>query len=141
MNITRGMAKQLRKLLLITVEDLPDETAASLPSFVDVWAPDVEYKAGKRLTYDGTVYKVLQDHTSQSDWTPNIAASLYAKVLIPTDEDGEQTDIPEWEQPESTNGYMKGDRVKYNGHIYESLIDNNVWSPDAYPDGWKLVEE
>ena len=141
MNITRGMAKQLRKLLLITVEDLPDETAARLPSFVDVWMPDTEYKVGKRLTYDGTVYKVLQDHTSQSDWTPNIAASLYAKVLIPTDEDGEQAEIPDWEQPESTNGYMKGDRVKYNGHIYESLIDNNVWSPDAYPDGWKLVEE
>lgn len=140
MNITRGMAKQLRKLLLITVDELPDETAAALPTFVDAWSSDTEYKTGKRVAYNGTVYKVLQDHTSQSDWTPDTAASLYAKVLIPTDEDGEQTDIPEWEQPESTNGYMTGDRVMYEGQIYESLIDNNVWSPSAYPQGWQLIE-
>lgn len=140
MNITRGMAKQLRKLLLITVDDFPDETAAVLSTFVDAWSSDTEYKTGKRVAYNGIVYKVLQDHTSQSDWTPDTAASLYAKVLIPTDEDGEQTEIPEWEQPESTNGYMTGDRVMYEGHIYESLVDNNVWSPSAYPQGWQLIE-
>ena len=54
----------------------------------------------------------------------------------------ENTDgsIPEWVQPDSTNAYMKGDKVKYNEHIYESLIDNNIWSPDGYPAGWQLIE-
>lgn len=140
MSITRGMAKQLRKLLLAATDSLPDETAAGLPTFVDTWGSGVEYKTGKRLSYNGVVYKVLQDHTSQSDWTPDTAASLYAKVLIPTDEDGEQTEIPDWEQPESTNGYMTGEKVRYEGHIYESLIDNNVWSPVEYPQGWQLIE-
>lgn len=80
------------------------------------------------------LYKVLQDHTSQSNWTPTAAQSLFAKVLIP-----EPSVIPEWEQPSSTNPYMKGDKVRFEGKIYESLIDNNIWSPSAYPAGWKEV--
>ena len=49
--------------------------------------------------------------------------------------------IPEWEQPDSTNAYKKGDKVRFEGKVYESLIDNNVWSPSAYPAGWRQVEE
>ena len=82
------------------------------------------------------LYKCLQAHTSQPDWTPDAAPSLWAKVSIP-----DPDVIPEWEQPDSTNGYSKGDKVKYNGAVYESLIDNNVWSPDAYPAGWEVVTE
>lgn len=138
--ITRGMAKQLRELMLLLVGDLPDEKAASLPSFVPAWQTDTDYTVGQRVTYNETVYKVLQAHRSQASWTPDVAVSLFAKVLIPTDEDGEQTEIPEWQQPDSTNPYMTGDKVMFNGHVYESLIDNNVWSPTDYPAGWKLVE-
>lgn len=138
--ITRGMAKQLRQLMLLLVGDLPDETAASLPSFVPAWQTDVDYTVGQRVTYNETVYKVLQAHRSQATWTPDVAVSLFAKVLIPTGEDGQQTEIPEWQQPDSTNAYMTGDRVRFDGYVYESLIDNNVWSPAAYPAGWKLVE-
>ena len=65
---------------------------------------------------------------------PVDAASLWAKVLIPNPDV-----IPEWEQPDSTNPYMKGDKVTYNGKTYESVIDNNVWSPDTYPAGWKEI--
>ena len=84
------------------------------------------------MQYNGTLYKCLQAHDAQVDWIPVDASSLWAKVLIPN------TDvIPEWEQPDSTNPYMKGDKVTFNGKTYESLIDNNVWSPDAYPAGWK----
>ena len=49
--------------------------------------------------------------------------------------------VPEWKQPDSTNAYMTGDKVKFEGQVYESLIDNNVWSPSANPSGWQLVEE
>ena len=80
------------------------------------------------------MYKVLQDHTSQETWTPKDAPSLFARVLV--DDGGAVLD---WVQPNSTNPYMKGDRVKFEGKIYESLIDSNVWSPTAYPTGWKEI--
>lgn len=83
---------------------------------------------------DGTLYKALQGHTSQEDWTPDVAVSLFAEIL--PGQDG--TEIGEWRQPDSTNPYMMGDKVTYNGKIYESTIDNNVWSPDVY--GWQDVE-
>ena len=94
------------------------------------------YKTGDRVQYSGVLYKVLQDHTSQSTWTPTDAPSLFAKVLTSTD--GTPS---EWQQPDSTNAYKIGDRVIYNGKIYESLIDNNVWSPADYPAGWKEIIE
>lgn len=56
---------------------------------------------------------------------------------------GEETGetVPAFIQPTgSHDAYQTGDRVIYNGQIYESTIDNNVWSPDTYPQGWKLVE-
>lgn len=89
-----------------------------------------------KVLYNDVLYKVLQNHTSQGGWTPEAAPSLFAKVLTST-----TGEILEWEQPSSTNPYMKGDKVKFNGKIYESIIDNNVWSPEAYPQGWKEVIE
>ena len=114
-----------------------DDTALLLTEYYPVWSGDsVEYKKDYRLTYNGVLYKVLQDHTSQVSWTPDAAPSLFAKVLVTGDEDTP----PEWQQPDSTNAYMTGDRVTFEGHIYESLIDNNVWSPSAYPQGWKQID-
>ena len=93
------------------------------------------YAASEKVQYNSVLYTVLQAHTSQETWTPTDAPSLFAKVLIP-----DPTVIPEWEQPDSTNPYNKGDKVMYNGVVYESLIDGNVWSPEAYPAGWQVVE-
>jgi hypothetical protein len=92
----------------------------------------IDYTVGNRVLFNEVLYKVLIAHTSQEAWTPADAPSLFAKVLIPDD-----NVIPEWEQPDSTNGYMTGDKVMYNGKIYVSTIDNNVWTPDAY--GWDEV--
>ena len=114
---------------------ISDAVALKIPEVFPTWNGDgVEYKKETKLTYNGVMYKVLQDHTSQATWTPDAAPSLFAKVL--TSMDG----IPlPWEQPDSTNPYMTGDRVTYNGKTYESTIDNNVWAPDAYPQGWKEI--
>ena len=90
---------------------------------------------GEFIQYNDKLYKVLQAHTVQENWTPEAAPSLFAEVL--TDPTGET--ILEWQQPSSTNPYMKGDKVRYEGVVYESLIDNNVWSPSAYPAGWQVV--
>ena len=88
---------------------------------------------GDRVLYNDVLYKVITAHTSQETWTPTDAPSLFAKVLIP-DEDV----IPEWEQPDSTNPYMTGDKVSHNGKTWVSTINNNVWEPGVY--GWDTVE-
>lgn len=92
---------------------------------------------GEYIQYNDKLYKVLQAHTVQEQWTPEAAPSLFAEVL--TDPTGET--VLEWKQPDSTNPYMKGDKVKFEGKIYQSLIDQNVWSPAAYPQGWEEVTE
>ena len=120
-----------------TLSAVSDAAALKMTDYFPAWDGDGHtYKVGDRVTYNDTLYKVLQDHTSQSTWTPENAQSLFAKVLTSTT--GEP--LP-WEQPDSTNPYMIGDRVTYNGKVYESTVDNNVWAPDAYPQGWKEVNE
>lgn len=121
---------------LIKLRDsIDDEMALTAVEVYPQWrAEGEEYKVGQRVQYNGTLYKVLTDHTSQEAWTPVDAPSLFAKVLIPN-----VNVIPEWEQPDSTNPYMNGDKVTYNGKTYVSTIDNNIWSPDAYPAGWQEI--
>lgn len=119
-----------------SIATLSDDIALLISEAYPVWSGNgVEYKKNMRVTYNSILYKVLQNHTSQEGWTPTSAPSLFAKVLT------SEGEILDWEQPDSTNPYMKGDKVKFNGKIYESVIDNNVWSPEAYPQGWKEVEE
>ena len=131
----KSEALKLRRHIETAVQSLPDNEALETAMLYPTWKSDTAYPTGQRVRYNGTLYKCLTAHTSQADWTPTAAPSLWTKVLIP-----DSDTIPEWEQPDSTNGYSKGDKVKYNGAVYESLIDNNVWSPDAYPAGWKVVE-
>ena len=121
--------------------NLSDEQALQVPLMFPKWQAGKEYAVGDRVLYLGALYKVLQAHTSQAGWVPDIAPSLFAKNLIVKDEDGEQVDIPEFEQPDSTNPYMIGDKVIFGGKVYQSVIDNNVWSPTDYPQGWKEVNE
>ena len=129
---------QEKLALSFLFEKLPDEQAAQVPMlFEEFDGNGVAYAVGKRVMYKGVLYKVIQAHTSQADWTPDAAPSLFAKVINKT-VDGS---IPEFVQPDSTNPYMKGDKVKFNGKVYESLIDNNVWSPEANPSGWKEITD
>ena len=114
---------------------LTDEQAAEVPDLYKAWEPGRDYAAGERLTHDGTLYKALQAHTSQAGWEPDAAPSLFAKLL--PGQGG--TEVGEWEQPDSTNGYNTGDRCRFEGEVYESTIDNNVWSPADYPAGWKKI--
>lgn len=106
-----------------------DSTALRMREFYPVWEAGQDYTAGFRLRYGGLLYKVLQAHTSQETWTPDAAPSLFAKVLIP-----DETVIPAWEQPDSTNAYAKGDKVTHKGKTWVSDVDNNLWEPGIY--GW-----
>lgn len=118
---------------------LTDEQAQRVPWAYPEWEADAEYAAGDRRCCDGVLYKCLQAHTSQAGWEPANAPSLWARCIQETP----GGDVPAWEQPDSTNPFMTGDRVHFptiDDPIYESTIDNNVWSPADYPQGWTLVE-
>lgn len=130
----KSKAQDLRRAILTASEGLSDDVAIGVPELFSMWSDGAEYAAGTRVRYEGTLYKVLTDHTSQTDWTPDTASSLYARLL--TDPAG---GVLDWVQPDSTNPYMTGDRVLYEGKVYESLVDNNVWSPADYPAGWMEV--
>lgn len=137
MSLAGGNTAALASEYQTTLAAVPDAAALKMPDYFPAWDGNKHaYKAGDRVTENDTLYKCLQDHTSQSDWAPGAAPSLWAKVLVTGNEDTP----PAWEQPNSTNPYMKGDRVTYGGKVYESTIDNNVWKPDAYPQGWKVIE-
>lgn len=125
--MTREEAKSFIEAFVKLRELATDEMSLEVPNLYPTWKPDTEYEVGERVLHEDILYKVLQSHTSQESWIPTDSPSLFAKVLIPGG-------IPEWEQPDSTNGYMKGDRVTYEGKIYVSEVDNNVWKPTEY--GW-----
>lgn len=129
------LAKKLRPLIEQAAQSFTDETALEAVSLFPSWQSGIDYTVGQRVRYNGVLYSVLQAHTSQDTWQPDVAVSLFAKVLIP-----DPDVVTEWEQPGSTNPYMTGERVLFEGTVYESLIDNNVWSPTAYPAGWKAID-
>lgn len=129
--------QSLTKIGKIVANQVTDDIVAlSIQEFYDIWEVGISYTVGRYITHNDILYKVLTEHTSQATWTPDVSPSLFAKVLI--DPSGET--IPEWVQPDSTNAYMIGDKVMFEGNVYESVIDNNIWSPTAYPAGWKLVK-
>lgn len=126
-------ARTLRQQIELLAEALNDEIALEVSELFQQWQVNKTYEIGARVRYEDILYKCLQSHTSQSTWTPTDAPSLWTKVLIPGDE------IPEWEQPDSTNPYMNGDKVTHNGKTWISIIDNNVWEPGVY--GWNEIIE
>ena len=112
---------------------LTDEQALEAAAIYPAWDGEAAYEKDDRVRYGERLYRCLQAHTAQADWTPEAAVSLWAKVL--TSETGEA--LP-WEQPESTNPYMKGDRVTHGGKTWVSTVDNNVWEPGVY--GWEVED-
>lgn len=127
-------ARKLRPIIEKAAASLDDTTALEAVELFPEWNSAATYAKDDRVRYAEVLYKCLTAHTAQADWTPVAAPSLWAKVLIP-----DENVIPEWEQPDSTNPYMIGDKVMYNGSVWESTVDNNVWTPDAY--GWQEVTE
>lgn len=125
-------AEEVTALLIrqqINTLTVDDNTALRMVEYYPEWTTDTDYATGFKVQYGGKLYKCLTAHASQADWTPDAAPSLWAKVLIP-----DPDVIPEWEQPDSTNPYMTGDKVTHNGKTWVSDIDNNVWTPGVY--GW-----
>lgn len=130
--MTREHARKFINSLVELRNAATDPQAVAAQEVYPTWRVEVNYIAGDRILYNDTLYKVLQDHVSQETWTPDVAVSVFAKVLIP-----DADTVYEWEQPDSTNPYMNGDKVIHNGKTWVSTIDNNVWEPGVY--GWEVV--
>ena len=134
------IAEQFRKALQMFAMSLDDEKAMEVATIYDPWTVGKSYAIGEFVTYgensvgDPQLYKVVQAHTSQADWTPNAVPSLY--VAIGLDDKG----YPIWSKPTGAHdAYNTGDIVDYNGTLYKSLINGNVYSPEEYPSGWEVV--
>lgn len=127
-------AEQYRRHINAILEPLEDEDAIEVTDLFESWRSGKTYATGDRARYEGTLYKCVQSHTSQDDWAPTNAVSLWARVLIP-----DPDVIPEWVQPESTNPYMTGDKVRHNGKIWVSTMDYNVFEPGVA--GWEEIAE
>ena len=129
-------ARQLRPIIEKAAESLPDEDALEAVELFPIWEADTAYTADERVQYGEKLYRCVQSHTSQADWTPDATPALWTEVAKP----GE---IPVWKQPTGAqDAYMTGDKVHYptkDDPVYISTVDNNVWSPDVY--GWSLVSD
>lgn len=138
-NLSMQMAEQFGRALQLVAASLDNEKAMEVAYIYDPWAAGKNYSVGDFLTYgtngvgDPQLYKVNLAHTSQADWTPDATPNLYTAIGL--DEEG----YPLWSQPTGAHdAYNKGDIVNYNGVLYESLIDGNVYAPDSYPAGWAV---
>lgn len=112
--------------------DISADIALKMTALYPEWQADTRYITGDRIQYGNVLYSCLQTHTSQDTWTPDTVPSLWAKVLVVAPDV-----ISEWEQPDSTNPYMIGDKVTHNDTVWQSTVDNNVWEPGVY--GWEEI--
>lgn len=139
-------ALELRKALQFFIETLdPDtqlEKMLEIPSVYPAYAVGKAYAVKEVFSYgvnavgDPQLYQVLQAHTSAAEWTPDTTPSLYKAIGVT------ENGYPEWVQPlGASDAYNTGDIVSYNGELYRSTVDGNVWSPDTYPQGWEVYAE
>ena len=137
-------ALELRKalqLFLATLDlETQEEEILSVASVFPTYSVGRAYKTKDIFSYgeneagDAQLYTVLQDHTSSEEWKPDASASLYKAIGVT------EAGHPVWVQPlGASDAYNTGDIVSYNDVLYKSLIDGNVWAPDAYPAGWEVV--
>lgn len=107
-----------------------DETALTGKELYPVWAENISVSVNDRYQYNDKLYKCVQAHTTQADWTPDVTPALWVEVSL--------DEFPEWKQPAGAHdAYAKGDKVKHNGKKWESTADANVWEPGVY--GWNEI--
>lgn len=122
-------AMELRAAIDVACVVLTDEQALDTIVMFPMWSTGKAYAVGDRAQYNGTLYKCVQAHTSQSDWMPSATPALWKTVSV--------DEYPEWVQPTGAHdAYNIGDKVTYNGQHYVCTSDANVYAPDVY--GWQL---
>ena len=132
----RSELLRIRAMIEKASVSLGDDDALEAVELFPVWATGTAYSIDQRVRYGDKLYKCVQAHTSQDDWTPDATPALWTEVAP-------SGTIPVWRQPTGAqDAYNIGDKVHYptaDDPVYESLINANVYSPEAYPQGWQLV--
>lgn len=129
--ITKERARELRALIEQATVSLNDEDALSGIELFPMWKAATSYALDTRVQYNDVLYKCVQAHISQSDWTPDVTPALWTQVSL--------DEWPEWRQPTGTqDAYAKGDKVTHNDIHWTSDVDANVWEPGVY--GWTQAE-
>lgn len=124
-----GLSSDYEAVILAEAGQIDNTTAAEHAAQFGEWAYPVAYKIGAIRRYEGRLYQCVQAHTSQIDWTPPAAASLWAEIADPAEE------WPKWAQPIGAHdAYNAGDKVSHNSKKWKSTCDGNVWEPGVY--GW-----
>ena len=124
---------------LVFASDLSQEELNDLMDLYEDWEVGESVEIGDIRKYSNKLYRVIQAHTTQADWTPDILPALWNVYIPPITEDGEEI-IPDFKQPTGAhNSYNKGDKVRFEGKVYESVIDGNTWSPIDHKEGWREV--
>ena len=134
-SITNGnsLISSIVFVLLSENGTIDEVTASEHANVFEVWEPDIDYIAGNLRTYDEKLYKCIQPHRSQTDWTPDVAVSLWVIAGDPAEE------WPQWSQPVgAADAYMSGDKCSHNEKHWISSIDANVYEPGVY--GWDEAE-
>lgn len=135
--LAKAQAPELANIVFVKLaetEQLDDTTLTEHAAQFSAWAYPVSYAAKAICQYGGKLYRCLQAHTSQEDWTPTAAASLWKEIGDPTAE------YPAWSQPiGAVDAYALGDKVSHNDKNWVSTCANNVWEPGVY--GWEEVTE
>lgn len=127
--MTREEALEYRRKIEAAAGAQTDEAALESIDLFPKWRPDIDVTAGQRLQHDGLLYRVVQPHRTQTDWTPDVTPALFVVVSL--------EEWPEWVQPTGAHdAYAKGAKVKHNGTRWTSDIDGNVWEPGVY--GWSV---
>lgn len=130
------IVEAVKRMLAPSVEELTDKEALEVAALFATWASKIgqSVTAGEkpdRLWYDGKLYKVIQAHTVQQEWTPDITPALYTEVSV--------EEFPAWRQPlGSEDAYRLGDKVSHNDHHWRSNIDYNTYEPGVY--GWDQLD-
>lgn len=128
--ITLMRALKLRSLIENAVQTLDDGSALQCVELFPLWTVDIAYSIDSRVSYNKVLYRCVQPHTSQSDWTPDLTPALWSVVTL--------DEYPQWIQPTGTqDAYNEGDKVSHNDKHWISTVNANVWEPGVY--GW--VEE
>lgn len=125
-------AKDYNRIMTdVAISYLDDDEAESVTVLFEEWHTDTDYAVGDRRQYDGLLYRCVQAHHSQADWTPPAVPALWVRTW--TDE------YPKWVQPTGAHdAYAKGDKCSHNGKHWISDIDANVYEPGVY--GWSEAE-
>ena len=130
--ISKALARKLRQYIEKAALSLTDEDALDAVELYPIWQINTAYAVSDRIRHEGILYRCVQAHTSQADWTPDATPALWTVVSL--------DEWPEWVQPTGAqDAYMKGDKVSHNGKHWVCDMDYCTYEPGVY--GWTTMED